>query len=160
MIMFADVITISSDSSVAYSESLGWSDYFPPLPHGPAVDPNADSRSNSSSISSYVSSYHSSSEDDHATVKGNKGSSSKKVKPGTTSVEAKKSKHTKIVESQTSAGKRIQKPPGPVAVVGLANQKTWEAIKKRLLVSRSHQDQLQTLRAKERNTSLFKYGLL
>lgn len=127
MIMFADVITISSDSSAAYSESLGWSDYFPPRPHGPAVDPNADSRSNSSSISSYVSS----SEDDHATVKGNKGSSSKKVKPGTTSVEAKKSKHTKIVESQTSAGKRIQKPPGPVAVVGLANQKTWEAIKKK-----------------------------
>lgn len=131
MIMFADVITISSDSSAAYSESLGWSGYFPPLPHGPAVDPNADSRSNSSSISSYVSSYHSSSEDDHATVKGNKGSSSKKVKPGTTSVEAKKSKHTKIVESQTSAGKRIQKPQGPVAVVGLANQKTWEAIKKK-----------------------------
>ena len=56
MIMFADVKTISSDSSAAYSESLGWSGYFPPLPHGPAVDPNADSRSNLSSISSYVSS--------------------------------------------------------------------------------------------------------
>ncbi|PWA59963.1 hypothetical protein CTI12_AA386530 [Artemisia annua] len=77
-----DVVTISSDSSADSSdESLGWSAYFPPLPHGPTVDPNGDSK----------------------VQKGNKSS---KVK----------------------SGKKIQKPPGPVAVLGLANEKTWNAI--------------------------------
>ncbi|PWA38006.1 hypothetical protein CTI12_AA585400 [Artemisia annua] len=32
------------------------------------------------------------------------------------------------LNERTTTGKKIQKPPGPVAVLGLANEKTWNAI--------------------------------
>ena len=111
------VIEISSDSS----ETDGWSTYFPPKSTATSFvnkkgkAKKVDSSSDFSSFDdSLVSSYHSSSEEDDSIT--NKGSSKQGVsKKATLS-------HTAAIPPQSIIGKRVQ-------VLGLANGKTWEAIK-------------------------------
>lgn len=70
-------------------------------------------------------------------------------------MQPKKSKTNKNVESQQSAGKRIQKPPGLVLVLGLANKKTWVAINSKTLGIKKPSWPVPDNKGKGKNTRLF-----